>query len=158
DLLAELACNVPHAQDAVVRLLEVVRLVEHQIAMARGELASRHRIAGVHQDGPPPAPGQWPARDALPPVVAAVIIEGRVLPPQAEDDLEPFLAAGIAVVMHVLLEPEHVELLLVPAADDVEAKAAAAEVIGRDDLLRREQRRKDRYMHGAKHGEALGGG
>ena len=40
---------------------EVVRLVEHQVAMARAELASRDRIAGVHQNGPPPAPGQWPA-------------------------------------------------------------------------------------------------
>src|SRR5438132_3192627 len=60
--------------------------------------------------------------------------------------------------MPVLLEPKHVELCLVPAADDVEAEAATADVIGRDDLLRREHRRKNRYMHGAEHGEALGGG
>src|SRR5438093_13215225 len=60
--------------------------------------------------------------------------------------------------MPVLLEPKHVELCLVPAADDVEAEAATADVIGRDDLLRREHRRKDRHMHGAEHGEALGGG
>ena len=60
--------------------------------------------------------------------------------------------------MRVLLEPEHIELILVPAADDVEAEAAAADVIGRDDLLRREHRRKERHMHGAEHGEACGGG
>src|SRR6266851_6146435 len=104
DLLAELACDAPHAQDAVARLIEVVRLVEHQVAMARAERASRDRIAGIHQDGPPPAPGPWPARDALQPVVAAVVIERRLLLPDAEDDIEPFLAADVAVVMHVLLK------------------------------------------------------
>src|SRR5262249_54671129 len=92
------------------------------------------------------------------PVVAAVVIERRLLRPDAEDDLEPFLATGVAVVMHVLLEPEHVELRLVPAADDVEAEAAAADVIRRDDLLRREHWRKEWHMHGAEHGETLGGG
>src|SRR5439155_25182036 len=114
DRLAELAGDVPHTQDAVARLLEVVRLVEHQVAMARTELASRDRIAGVHQDGPPPAPGQWPAGDALQSVVATIVIERRLLRPEAEEDLEPFLAAGVAVVMHILLDPEHVELRLVP--------------------------------------------
>jgi hypothetical protein len=59
--------------------------------------------------------------------------------------------------MRVLLEPEHVELRLVPAADEVEAEAAPADVISRDDLLRREHRWKERHMHGAEHGEALGG-
>src|SRR5215813_11107267 len=133
-------------------------LVEHQVATARAERAARHRIAGVHQDGPPPAPGPWPTHNAFQPVVAAVVIERRLLRPDAEDDLEPFLATGVAVVMHVLLEPEHVELRLVPAADDVEAEAAAADVIRRDDLLRREHWRKERHMHGAEHGETLGGG
>src|SRR5919199_5667338 len=89
DLLAELARDAPHAQDAVARQLEMVRLVEHQVAMARAECASRDRIAGVHQDGPPPAPGPWPAGDALQLVVAAVVIEGRVLRPEAGDYPEP---------------------------------------------------------------------
>jgi hypothetical protein len=60
--------------------------------------------------------------------------------------------------MRVLLEPEHIELCLVPAADEVEAEAAPTDVIGRDDLLRREYRRKERHMHSTEHSEALGGG
>src|SRR5215467_14106537 len=60
--------------------------------------------------------------------------------------------------MRILREPEHVELRLVPAADNVEAEAAPADVIGRDDLLRCEHLRKERHMHGAEHSEALGGG
>src|SRR2546427_5534885 len=60
--------------------------------------------------------------------------------------------------MRVLREPEHVELCLVPTTDNVEAEAAPTDVIGRDDLLGREHRRKNRYMHGTKHGQALGGG
>src|SRR2546425_3721500 len=112
----------------------------------------------VHEKGPPPAPGLWPARNALQPVVTAIVIKRCILRPEAEEDLEPFPAAGVTVIMDVLFEPEHVELRLVPAADDVEAEAAAANVIGRDDLLRRKHWRKERHMHGAKHGEALSGG
>src|SRR5262249_17675352 len=115
DLFAEFACDAAHTQDAVARLIEVVRLVEHQVAIARAERAARDRIAGIHQDGPPSTPGPWPARNALQPVVAAVVIEGRLLGPEAEENLKPFLAASVAVVMLVLFEPEHVELRLVPA-------------------------------------------
>src|SRR5712691_4553681 len=95
DLFAQLACDTPHTQDAVTRQLEMVGLVEHQVARARAECAACHRIASVHQDGPSPAPGPWPAYDALQPIVAAVVIKRCVLRPQAEEDLEPFLATGV---------------------------------------------------------------
>ena len=39
------------------------------------------------------------------------------------------------MVVGALIDAEHVELVLVPAADDVEAEAAAPDVIGGDELL-----------------------
>src|SRR5713101_4913336 len=48
-LLATLARDAPHPQDAVARELEMVGLVEHQVAIARAERAARDRSAGVHQ-------------------------------------------------------------------------------------------------------------
>src|SRR4029453_3456822 len=63
---------------------------------------------------------------------------------------------GVAVVMPILFDPEHVELRLVPAADNVKAEATAADVIGCDDLFRREYRWKERHMHSTKHSETLG--
>src|SRR5439155_19111711 len=100
-----------------------------------------------------PAPRQRPSGDASQLVVAAGIVERLLLGPHAREDLEPLAAARVAVVVRILLEPEHVELVLVPAADDVEAEAALTDVVGGHDLLRRQDRWKDRHVDGAEDGE-----
>ena len=56
--------------------------------------------------------------------------------------------------MLALLDAEHLELVLIPAAHDVQAEAALADVIGRDHLLRGDDRMEQRRMHGAEHGDA----
>jgi hypothetical protein len=50
--------------------------------------------------------------------------------------------------MGALLDPEHIELALIPADDDIEAEAALADVIGGDHLLGGNHRIKDRRVHG----------
>src|SRR5262249_9074971 len=75
--------------------------------------------------------------------------------PHRLDRVEPFLAIGIAVVMLALCNAEHVELVLVPAADDVDAEAAAAHLVDGDELLGREYRMDQRRVNGAKDAERL---
>ena len=56
-------------------------------------------------------------------------------------------------------EPEHLELALVPTDDEIEAKAAAADVVCGHDLLGGDHGvETDRRMHGAEHGDAPGRG
>jgi hypothetical protein len=157
DFLPEVVCDAPHLQDTVACEREMVRLVKHQVAQARAERTACHRVPGIHQDGPPPTPGPWLAHDTLQPVVMTIVIKWCLLRPEAEEDFKPFLTAGVAVVMGVLLQPEHLELHLIPATDNIEAEAALTDVIRRDDLFRCQHRGKHRHMHGAEHGEALGG-
>jgi hypothetical protein len=86
-----------------------------------------------------------------------MVIKRRLLCPEAEEDLQPLLAARVTVVRRVLRLPKHVALGLVPTADNVQAEAATADMIRRNDLLRREHWRKKRHVHSAEHREALGG-
>src|SRR5262249_36256460 len=55
--------------------------------------------------------------------------------------------AFVTLLVRALLDAEHVELALVPADDDVEPKAALADMIGCDHFLRRDYRIEDRRMH-----------
>ena len=56
------------------------------------------------------------------------------------------------------LDAEHLELALVPAAHDVQAEAAVADMVGGHDLLGRDQRREQRRVDRPEHGDALGRG
>ncbi len=60
--------------------------------------------------------------------------------------------------MLALLDAEHVELALVPADHEVDADAAFADVVGGDEFLGRDQGMKQRRMHRAEYGHALGRG
>ena len=68
--------------------------------------------------------------------------------------VEPFLRVFIALLVIAQRRAEHRELALVPAADDVEAEAAFADMIGGDEFLGRDQRMEERRMHRAEHGHA----
>src|SRR5581483_2561248 len=75
------------------------------------------------------------------------------LAPDRADDVEPLLAVLVALVVRELLLAEHLELVLVPAADEVEPEPAAGEevdgrhLLGRDDRV--DHRRVDRPEDGA---------
>ena len=79
-----------------------------------------------------------------------------MLGPGALDDVEPLLRIIVAVVVLALRDAEHLELALVPADHEVEAEAALADVVGGDELLGGDQGMKQRRVHGAEHGDALG--
>jgi hypothetical protein len=90
--------------------------------------------------------------------VLAVEVEVLVRAPRHLDGVDPVLRVGVARLVLALLHAEHLELALVPAGDDVEAEAALADVVGGDALLGGDDRMKQRRMHGAEHGDALGRG
>src|SRR5579875_1255107 len=81
----------------------------------------------------------------------AVIIERTFARPDTLNDLPPFAAVIVAPIVILLTCPEHIELVLVPSADDVQAEAALAHMIGSDGLLGSEHRMNQRAMHGAEH-------
>ena len=58
--------------------------------------------------------------------------------------------------MIALLDAEHVELVLIPANHDVETEPTLPDMVGGDEFLGRDHRMKQRRMHGAEHGDALG--
>ncbi len=60
--------------------------------------------------------------------------------------------------MLALRDPEHLELALVPSGHQVDAEAALANVIGRDQRLGRDQRMKQGRMDCGEHRHARGRG
>src|SRR5690242_11648002 len=75
--------------------------------------------------------------------------------PGEADDVEPFLRILIAWGVLAHRRPEHVELALVPAAHDIQAEAALADMIGGGELLGRDQRMDQRCMHRAEYCQVL---
>ena len=65
-----------------------------------------------------------------------------VLGPDAAQRVDPLLALRVTAFVVARLNAEHFELALVPAAHDVQTEAALADVIGGNDLLRGDDRRK----------------
>ena len=63
------------------------------------------------------------------------IVERSFTGPDPLDDAPPFFALRVALVVLVLRHPEHLELVLVPATDDVDAEATLANMVRRRHLL-----------------------
>src|SRR5215510_16091142 len=87
-------------------------------------------------------------------VVRARIVERSFAGPDPLDDAPPFFALRVALVVLVLRYPEHLELVLVPAADDVDAEAALANMVRCGHLCGGDERMVQGHMHRAEHVEA----
>src|SRR5262245_5696846 len=84
-------------------------------------------------------------------VVCADVVERRGTGPDLFDDAPPLFALGVALVVLALRHPKHLELVLVPATDDVDAEAALANVVRRGHLLGGNERMVQWHVHGAKY-------
>src|SRR5262249_60227167 len=98
--------------------------------------------AGIHAPRPGPAMGLRIAAHRLELDELPVEVEIVAVRPDQLDDVDPFLRVVVADSVLALLDAEHLELVLVPADDDVEAEAALADVIGGAHLLGGEDRGK----------------
>ena len=76
------------------------------------------------------------------------MIERNLAAEDPNQDREPLETLLIAVVVPGLAMPEHVELVLVPSAHDVQPGAAAAHMIDGRERLGGEHRMHERNMHG----------
>ena len=131
-------------------------LHEEGIAVAHREGAADRRGAGVHDDRPRAAIGLGLGAHLLQLDELPVEIEVVAVRPHQLDGVDPLLRVFVARGVLALLDAEHLELALVPADHDVEPEAAFADVIGGDHLLCRDDRMKQRRVHRAEHGDALG--
>ena len=94
------------------------QLRSREVAPGRREAGvDEHRLAVVRRR----------AADELGEVeVRAVEVDALLLAPDRAHDVEPLLAVDVALVVLALLLAEHLELVLVPAADEVQPEAARA--------------------------------
>ena len=88
--------------------------------------------------------------------VLAVKVEFLVAFPKPANDLQPFLAIGVAGIMFAVLDTEHVELVLVPSTDNVHAHAAASDQIGGRQLFGGNDGMDQRRVDRREHADALG--
>ena len=98
--------------------------------------------------------GSWGSFHATELVVHAHVVERSCAGPDPLDDAPPFFALCVALVVRVLCNPEHLELVLVPATDDVDAEAALANLVCRRHLLGGDERMMQWDVDSAKHVEA----
>ena len=78
------------------------------------------------------------------------------LSPGGLDRVDPFLGIVVTRIVLALRRAEHLELVLVPADHDIEPESSAADPVGGDHLLRRDERMEQRRVHGAESDEPLG--
>jgi len=118
---------------------------EQEVAILGGEVAARRAEGGVHGHRPWQLQAGGPAHHALERIVFALEVERLVGAIAALDDVDPF--GGLAIGVLANLGAEHGELLRIPAADDVEPGAAAADVIDGGQRLGGIDRMHDRHVH-----------
>ena len=124
---------------------------EIHVAIARGEVLRGGRAAGIHDRRMRLLQrfGLAPDRDRV--EALAVEVEFPVLRPRAAHEIEPFGGIFVAVVVRAHVGAEHVELVLEPAAHDVEREAPVGDVIDGRRHLRDHQRMNQRHVDGGEH-------
>ena len=111
---------------------------------------------GVHDQRSRAAIGFGLGAPASEPDKLAREVEILLRRPGELDDVEPFLGVGIARLVVAQRGAEHLEFAFVPAADEVQAKAPFADMVGGDELLGGDQGRDQRRVHGSEHDQPLG--
>ena len=127
---------------------------EEIVALGGGKVASRSAEGRVHGHRARRLQAGRAADRVLQRVVGAVMVEGLVRGVEPLDDLQPL--GGLVVALLDQRHAEHAELLRIPAADDVEARAALADVIDGGQRLGRVERMHQRHMHGHEQADLLG--
>src|SRR5438552_8638694 len=128
--------------------------VEMHVRVADGELASGLGAAGVHHQRVCVIEGPWRTFHAVELVVRPLVIEAVFAGPDPLDDAPPLFALSVAGVVLLLGHPEHLELVLVPATDDVHAEASLANVVPCGHLLGRHEGMMQGNVDRAEHVEA----
>src|SRR5262249_34438855 len=73
-------------------------------------------------------------------IVGAIVVERPLAGPDPFDDAPPFGTLGVPTVVLQLVHAEHLELVVVPATDQVRADPPLPDVVGGGELLGGEQR------------------
>src|SRR6266446_1484558 len=128
--------------------------VEMHIRVADGEPASGLGAAGVHHQRVCVIEGPWRTFHAVELVIRPLVIEPAFAGPDPLDDAPPLFALSVAGVVLLLGHPEHLELVLVPATDDVHAEASPANVVPRSHLLGRHEGMMQGNVDRAEHVQA----
>src|SRR5581483_4730613 len=127
---------------------------EKGVAIAHRKRLASPRLTGIHDDRPRsadrlglgPNPGQLE--------IATVEIE-VVLGPGALDHVDPFLRVIVAFFVLALRDPEHGKFAFVPARHQVQAEAAAADVVGGNHLLGSDDRMEQWSVYCSENRDAL---
>ena len=113
--------------------------------------------AGIHDDGKRLLDRLWLVKAALDVEIAAVVVELVLRRPKQLQHVQPFGCVGIALVMFHDRGAKHLQLGREPAADDVQGKTAAGDVVDRRRLLGGDDRMKGRHMRGREHRRVIRG-
>ena len=130
---------------------------EEHVGALCGEVAPVRRRAGRHDRGQGLLQAQWISGQAAQFVKAAIPVEFRPALQKLAQDLEPFKPLLITLVA-INGDAMDVELVLVPAADDVEAGAPMGHMVEGRQRLGRESGAEQRRMHRDEQADPLGQG
>ncbi len=142
--------------NAFDRLFGRQRLIELQVGVTDGKRAAGGGKSGIHHQEPRPTPRSGLTHQACELEVLAVEIKGSFCGPNPPDNVPPFLAKDVTVIVFELAHSEHVELIDIPAADDIKGETALPNMVGRDHLLGRQDRMKKRHMECAEDSYVVG--
>ena len=88
--------------------------------------------------------------------VVTVKIKFPIVGPSLLEELQPFGGILVTVVVRAYVGTEHVELVLEPAAHDIERESPVGDVIDGRRHLRHHQWMHQRYVAGGEHGDVFG--
>ena len=148
-----------HFVDIPARRLDVHALDvdEDHVAVLGGEMAPDAGTAGIHDDRKRLLDRLRLVKASLDVEIAAVVVELVLRRPKQLQHVQPFGCVGIALVMFHDRGAKHLQLGREPAADDVQGKTAAGDVVDRRRLLGGDDRMKGRHMRGCEHRRVIRG-
>src|SRR5258708_2491701 len=105
------------------------------VGVFNGIASTARRAPSIHHQGSPRAEWQRPPFNTLHRIEASREVKWRFAGPDARNDLPPFVALHVSIIVFVLLIAKHLELILVPTADDVQSESAAADLVYSGELF-----------------------
>ncbi|ESW92444.1 hypothetical protein X770_05820 [Mesorhizobium sp. LSJC269B00] len=155
DVAANLVGPLADVGDMLAGIAHFRKGREQIIASGGGEIPARATESSVHGHRAWNLQARRPAHRLLEAIVGAFIVQRLVRGVELFQDFDPF--GGLVVALLDQRRAEHAEFLRVPAADDVQAGAALADMVDSCQRLGGIERMHQRHMHGHEQADLLGG-
>ena len=152
-------CHLPECRCIGRDILHVRRKVgEHHVGVASGVFASAFGVPSAHYHRSPFTIRLGIYISLAQTIKLPVVIEWFWITPRPRDDVDPFLALVVTVIMKGEVDAQHIKLICIPPTYDVNSKTSLTHQVRGHNLFSSNHRIKQRDVHRPKSHDVPGTG